>query len=340
MPAKKTTQKSTKTKPAPQPEKPAPGKLKEASLGRRDLHILALKDCDVLADLNPRTTVTRERIEELKAQLRAAADGDPKSNGQREPARGHMLPNGKFGLTTGKTRHIALSELAKEDKKFAVILVAPEPQGYTETQRDLDHIISNDGAPLLMTEQATVYKRFMDRDKLTVKQIHERTGKTEQHIYDCLALLKVPETVQAAVNTGKIAASTVVQITKKVEPALVESTVQTSISTAAMEGKSKATNRHVPKSAGGGGGSKKKKKGDLAAAKADLEKQQTATRMEAAKEYQADSISRLQELLDATLPSRCIRDRRDTIEWMIDFLKGTKSLAEAIDFLAGNEPLI
>lgn len=346
MPTKPAPKQPTKSKSAPPPKvdpekKPSEGRLKEMSLGRRDVRVIKLTECDIMVECNPRTVVTRERINELKAQLRAAAGDDPNSNGQREPARGHMLSSGKFGLTTGKTRHIALSELAKEEDRFGVILVMPEPKGYTDQQRDLDHITSNDGAPLLMQEQATIYKRFKDRDGLTVKQIHDRTGKTEQHIYDCLALLGVAPEVQDAIANGKIAATTVVEITKKVEPELVTSTVTTSIAAAAMEGKSKATNRHVPKSAGGGKSRRKKAKGnDLDAAKKDLEKRETSERMEKATEFQADSVGRLQELLTATIPSRCIRDRRDTVEWMIDYLKGTKSIAQAIDFLSGNEPLI
>lgn len=335
---KKNNARPVAAKPAKQPRR-TEGKLKEMSLGRLDIRVLKLTDCDVMVDLNPRTTVTRERIEELKSQLRAAAGDDKESNGQREPARGHMLASGKFGLTTGKTRHIALTELSKEDKRFGVILVRPEPRDYTDSDRDLDHITSNDGAPLLMTEQATIYQRFASRDKLSVKQIAGITGKTEQHIYDCLALTKVPDDVKEAVNTGKIAASTVVGIIKKVEPELVASTVATSIAAANLDGKSKATNKHVPKIAGGG--SRKKKKGnDLDAAKADLAKQQKNERMELAAEYQADSVGRLQELLGATLPSRSVRDRRDTVEWLIDFLKGDKSLPEAIDFISGNEPLL
>lgn len=317
--------------------------LKELSQARKDIHKLRLKDCIVLPsdhpESNPREEITPARIAEMAAMLKGAAGDDPDSNGQKEPARGRMV-EGKFAFTTGNTRYYALSTLAKKEDRFSYIYVIPEPKDYTSKQRQIDHIVSNEGAPLKMSEQGTVYKRLRDVEKMTVKQIHVATGKTEQHIYDCLNLVDMAPSIREAVNAGKIAPSTVVKIAQKTDAAHVESAVKTSIAAAELDGKKKATAKHVPVNLAPKTTTKKrkvKKVDDMQGALTDLEKRVNDERMARVADYQADSVSKLQDALSATVPTMCVRDRRQAFEFVIDYLKGTKELTHALAFLKGED---
>lgn len=320
--------------------------LKEISQGRRDIRKLLLDDIEPLMIPGPNgkpvrfnvrgidtsDLIVRAQLDELKALLR--------EHGQKEPGRGRMQANGLFGLSDGERRHLALRELRAEDPKderWQFMEVCPEPQGTADDERDFDLLTCNSGVPLTMLEQGALFRRRKDAG-MPVALIAKKAGnKTEQHVYDCLKLVGVDEEVKADVRSGKIAATTVVNIAKKVPADQLKSTVKTTIATAAMRGKSKATNQDVPKLAGR---KKAKKKSDPEAAADDLTRHEQEVRKEKAQEFQSDSVGKLTLLRESVLRSRCIADRYDTIPWIIDFIQGTKELPELIDFLKGQEPLL
>lgn len=317
------------------------GRLKDISVGRRDVRKLRLADIEPLTipgpnggkpvrfntrQIDTKDPKIRAELDELKALIR--------EHGQKEPGRGRMQPNGKFGLTDGERRHIVLGELAKGDKRFAFMEICPEAKGTTDEERDFDLVTCNSGVPLNMLEQGAMYLRRKDAG-MAVAVIARKAAKTEQHIYDCLKLIGLPAEVQTAVRENKIAGTTVVQIAKKVEPELIASTVKTTIATATLQGKAKASNRHVPATSG----RKKPKRNDSAAAKKDLEKRGEQTRNEPVDEKE-DSAAKLRILREGVIRSRCIPDRYDSVTWILDYLIGEKELPAMIDFLKGNEPLL
>lgn len=56
-------------------------------------------------------------------------------------------------------------------------------------------------------EEAEGYKRLMEEDKLTVKDLQEKLGKSRSHIFAKLALLKVSPAVRKAMEGGQLEAS-------------------------------------------------------------------------------------------------------------------------------------
>lgn len=322
--------------------------LKEISQGRRDIRKLLLDDIEPLLidgpdstrvrfnvrEINVSDPDTRSQLDELKALLL--------EHGQKEPGRGRMQPNGRFGLTDGERRHIVLRELRAEapnDERWQCMEVCPESQGTTDAERDFDLITCNSGVQLNMLEQGNLYLRRKLAGMPVAEIARKAGGKTEQHIYDCLKMAGMEDEVKEEVRAGKIAATTVIAIAKKVPAEQIANTIKTTIATAAMRGSKRATNRDVPKSAGHKK-SKKQAKTDSEAAADDLSKHEQEQRKELAQNYQADSVGKIQLLRESVIRSKCIADRYDTLPWIIDFLNGTKELPELIDYLKGQEPLL
>ena len=256
----------------------------------------------------------------LKNQIIAA-------KGLRLPLLGHWR-DGKFHVTDGERRLRAIDLAVKEGHKElgSGIPIKPEPKDYTDEQRTLDLLFCAGGKPLEMIEQAEAFRRLRDEFKLPVKAIAEKAGVTQQAVYDCFALIDAPAPVQQAVKDGKVSATLAATVAKESStPAEAVEKIEKGIQTAKAEGKTKATARHIQTKRG-------KKKNDLEDAKRDLDKRKRDDRMHTEVSDGVDSVAKLRQIVEAVPRSRADFNRMDALEFIIDYLLGSKSLPDAINF--------
>ena len=249
----------------------------------------------------------------------------------RIPLLGHQ-ENGQFHVTDGERRIRAIDILAERGHpEFGLnIPVKPEPRGYTERQRTLDMLFCATGKPLEMIERAEVFRRLRDEQGLIIAEIATEGGMTQQHVYDCLALIDAPEPVREAVSSGQISATLASTVVKESEtPEIAAAAIMEGIALASSLGKGKATEAHIQTHR-----SKAKKiaKDELKAAKTDLEKRNTQNRMNTEVKTQVDSVDKLRQIIEVVPHSHADFNKMDALEFIIDYLLGNKTLPDAIAF--------
>lgn len=146
-------------------------------------------------------------IEELAKSIKA--------NGMLNPLRVKRLSpavDGKlFELIDGDRRLAAIEMLLAKGDDFAdgvqAIIVEKSQDDLTSLFQMFE---ANNSKNFLPLEEAAFYKRMRDGDKeagikgLTIKQICERVGRKQVHVTATLAMLEMPDDVQADVKSGKI----------------------------------------------------------------------------------------------------------------------------------------
>lgn len=170
--------------------------------------------------------------------------------GIKVPLRGHKIKDGedagKYAITNGHRRYDAAGIVVKKNPDL-LIPFQPESQGYSEEDRTLDLLITNDGKRLTMLEEAEVIKRLIafgwERQDIAGK-----LGKTDQHVADLETLLTAPTKLKKLVAKNQVSASALVETIRahdgdmeKVEGALVKAQVK-----AGGEGK-KIKPKHIEK---------------------------------------------------------------------------------------------
>jgi len=189
-----------------------------------------------------------------------------------------------------------------------------------------------------MIEQAEAFRRLRDDHSLSVKQITEKSGKTHQHIYDCLTLIDGPPSIQQAVRAGKVSATLAATAIKESEtPEAAEETIEKGITAAASQGRSKATARHIStrksrKASGSPASSIQHPASDLQAARRDLKTRDEDKARYGDASAAPDSIARLREIYDAVPERTANTTARDTLRFLIQYLQGHIPLTEAITF--------
>ncbi len=120
--------------------------------------------------------------------------------------------DGRFELVDGDRRFSAIELLMKKGETF--------PEGIPANLEDkdgnvLDRLIrmftANDGKRFLPLEEAAAFKRMRDGG-MTIAQIMKATGRSDNTINDCLALLESDAEVIAAVTSKKVTAGTAKKI--------------------------------------------------------------------------------------------------------------------------------
>jgi len=113
-------------------------------------------------------------------------------------------PNGEpFRLVFGSRRREACKRLkwSKIDAKVA-------PKKATQVELFFWKLGENSGRKdLTPMEEARAFRRAVDTYKVTAKDLARRLGKTDGYVSQRLALLKLPEEVQEAVEEGRITAT-------------------------------------------------------------------------------------------------------------------------------------
>jgi ParB/RepB/Spo0J family partition protein len=158
-----------------------------------------------------------------------------KENGLKQPLRVHKTgeknEDGEFlyALTDGHRRLKALKSIASVLGEDYLVPIIIEPKDYTEEQRNIDLIITNDGIPLGLLEQGTVFARLKEMGHKD-SAIGKKCGKSQSHVADCLLLDTASAALKKQIMTGAVSASTVLEMLKTEghdeTEALVDTTVK------------------------------------------------------------------------------------------------------------------
>ena len=144
-------------------------------------------------DRNPfqtRTQVNEEQLAELAASIVA--------NGVVQPILVRPLANGRFQLIAGERRWRA-SQLARKQTIPAILRQVSDEQAMEIT------IVENlQRADLNPMEQARAFERLSREFHMTQEQMAQRTGKNRASVANFLRLLKLPNGVQARVESGEL----------------------------------------------------------------------------------------------------------------------------------------
>jgi ParB family chromosome partitioning protein len=144
-------------------------------------------------DLNPfqtRSHMDEEQLAELAASITA--------NGVVQPVLVRPLANGRFQLIAGERRWRA-SKLAGKKTIPAILRQVSDEQAMEIT------IVENlQRADLNPMEQARAFERLAREFHMTQEQMATRTGKDRATVANFLRLLKLPDSVQARVETGEL----------------------------------------------------------------------------------------------------------------------------------------
>lgn len=121
---------------------------------------------------------------------------------------------GEYIIVSGHRRHEALRQLNEEQgNPFPEVGVIFEAEDTQDVDRIVSLLLDNDGKPLTILEQASVYQR-LEKLGLSVKNIANKTGYTTEHIRNCMKLASAPEEIKQAVKDGTIKGTTAVRLVK------------------------------------------------------------------------------------------------------------------------------
>lgn len=209
--------------------------LKDQRTGRKDINMVP----PGLLSVDPVYNVRRINPKdpdylELKESIRA--------NGVREPLTVRTERAGNKDvhfIIAGHRRFTAVQELLAEGVEIKAVPTRSVKMGQEELVLDL--ILSNSGQPLNQIEQGEVFHRLQGLG-WSSEQIAAKTGKSGQHITNCLSLYGLHPEAKARVFEGKISASQLLDMSKKHgEGETLVKKVTEAVDNATKAGKSKVT---------------------------------------------------------------------------------------------------
>lgn len=151
------------------------------------------------------------RTEFDEAELQQLADS-LKSHGQLQPIRVRWSqPHGKWVVIAGERRYRAAQRAGLT--KLACLFVEQDgvPADVLLEEQLIENAIRSDLKPI---EQARAFRRLMDMKGFTGKQVAERLQLHPTSVTRALQLLDLPESVQAQIEDGAIAASVGTELAK------------------------------------------------------------------------------------------------------------------------------
>ncbi|MGB6690265.1 MAG: ParB/RepB/Spo0J family partition protein [Terracidiphilus sp.] len=144
-------------------------------------------------DRNPfqtRTRVNEEQLAELAASITA--------NGVVQPVLVRPQANGRFQLIAGERRWLASKKAGKETIPAILRQVSDEQAMEITIVENLQR------ADLNPMEQARAFDRLSREFHMTQEQMAARTGKDRASVSNFLRLLKLPQSIQARVESGEL----------------------------------------------------------------------------------------------------------------------------------------
>lgn len=216
--------------------------IKELSIGRSDMFRIDPRILKEESGWNVRMASA-----ELDDHIRRLADSI-KEIGVAVPLKIRMKDNVPV-VVNGHCRLAAVMLAIKEKADIKSIPVFMEERNSSEEDRTLSMITCNEGKPLSILEQATVYSRLV-KWGWSSKDIAKKSGYSMTHVDSCLMLGGADARIRKLVSEGKVSASLAIKLIgeKGEKEALAEMT--SAVEFAKAIGKEKATKKDL----GGGGG--------------------------------------------------------------------------------------
>ena len=272
---------AVKTKKQPLTNRKTPTKKGSDEVSTSKLFHIPVHLIDVEDGFNTRLAYGTEKFDELRESIKA--------NGVRQPIQvvPHPKVKGRYLLRQGHRRMKAVELLGKagiEIKKVPAFI------SYKENPEEalLNTISSNDGKPLENIELGLTFERLQNYE-WTVKQISEKTGYSENKIYYCLSLTKVPKKYHNMMANGTIQDSLVVKMFRlhKDDPSQAEKELEKAITKANKAHEKKV--KEVKKEAAA--------KGEKAPKKTEIKKAKVTAKHLSPKSAAATPFQKLEEVI-------------------------------------------
>lgn len=212
--------------------------IKKIAEGRSDLYRIAPQNLKVKEGWNVRDVESLD-LEDLKVSI--------KELGVKQPLTVQTEGENIF-VTDGHRRYFAVMELIAEGVEIKTVPVQVEDRYSNAADHIASMIVRNSGKPLTALEQARVFKRLLDYG-LTETEVAGKVGKSRQWVISMLELNAAPEELKSLVKTGKVTATLAQQTLAKEGGERATETLTKAVKKAEAEGKTKATAKHVEKSA-------------------------------------------------------------------------------------------
>ena len=141
-----------------------------------------------------------------------------KESGLKTPLRVYRSTEdtSKVFVVNGHRRKAAIDLLLSQGVEIEFVDVFVEPRKYSNEERTLDLILTNDGKPLTKFEESIVVSRLTNYG-WDIKQIAKRSGRSVTHVNDLLSLSLVPQKIKNLIIAEKITEGAVIQILKATE---------------------------------------------------------------------------------------------------------------------------
>src|SRR4051794_20848445 len=188
------------------PEKSA---IERQSEGRRRLDSAAVIRVDrIIPDPNqPRTEFDEEALHRLAASL--------KERGQLQPVRVRWDDaESRYVVVVGERRWRA-AKIAGLETLACIVVTGEIPPGDLLEDQLIENLLRDDLKPI---EQARAFKSLLATRDLSQRQLAERLQIGQATIAKALALLNLPEEIQASVDAGAIGPDIAYELTKVDDP--------------------------------------------------------------------------------------------------------------------------
>lgn len=151
----------------------------------------------------------------LAKSIRTLAEQHGSKAGVQQPIRVRKAKDGTYKLTNGERRWRACSKLEKDGFEIFIPAIV-EPAGYDIKRRLMDLLVTNDGKPLTMLEQAKAMGRLRDSG-VDPKEIAAQAGLSITHVKTCFSLLNLCPELVKAVESNEMTATLAVDLARELE---------------------------------------------------------------------------------------------------------------------------
>lgn len=301
--------------------------LKAIALRRRDTFFIDPRLILDIEGLNER--IDYGDLAELKASIEQDGVADDLTV---------RIEDGHIGLIKGYRRMRCVRELIAEKKwKHKGVPCKSEPKAASEQEqligRLIEQVSHNQGKPYTILEQGRVFRRLLTLEGVTTQLIEKKTGLSRPAVKNALLLAEAEPQILKEIAGGHISESLVIEFIREADgdQRSVAVMVEGAIATAKASGKEKASRKHaapkapkktaknhktnwgaVPNSGGGGGGG-----GGSDRTSFDTTK----------------NVDKLNKLMEELERDKCDDKCYDTVEAVIDFLEGKKTVTEMKNYL-------
>lgn len=213
--------------------------IKEIAIGRSDIFRIDPRIMQEKPGWNVRTPSP-----ELTEHIRRLADSI-KEVGVKVPLK-IKVENDIVFVTAGHCRLSATMLAISEGADIKSIPVIPEDRNANEADRVVDIVISNEGKPLTILEQAEAYRRLVGWD-WSVAQIAKKTGYSDSHVKNCLALRSANPEILRLIASGKVSATLAMKLIAEHGEDKALEMLSGAVEVAVKSGKKRATEKDTKK---------------------------------------------------------------------------------------------